>query len=581
MLRMRKRLLHSVALALFLLFVVVFPVLAAAYSATFTITEANGTAYSYLPVVVSSPNTWMAANGFMKSTALDTRVQTIGGLVYPHMVADDKILAVPTAIPASGQVNLSFTTGNSDLTSMYIVTGNGGTITRADVATMEPGNNFEFDFGTAYYNSSVTGDYKNFLYKEGAYWFGAIGGSLIAGIGGTETITQNATMGSFTVAGVNWLTQTFTTPNYPFEIITIRAYGTGFGAGGDTVTAALKAVDPATGKPTGADLASDSQAEGAANPYTFTLAYDTSPSTQYAIVLSATGDGVTINRQNTNPYAGGQVGNSADSGVTWVMDATQDIQFTVTATGYGTALVSAASTGSHTVKTTADTVNHKLWVDGVAVSTTALGGASVPDNGNDWLIMDNSTTQFLSYITYYKHTVGGALIAWYQPITIVNTTVLPDRQGAAENGAITWGSNPAGVAVTLGGMVSAGQPSVGGTTTTTPADLLPGTNPSDWFVEPDVTGALLTNPLRPIVTMVSDNTTLTELQTWRWFGIIVVVLLVGIAIRLVPRHLVVACVAGGVATVALVVMTIWPLWTLTFLALFALGGWISERSPSV
>jgi uncharacterized membrane-anchored protein YitT (DUF2179 family) len=81
--------------------------------------------------------------------------------------------------------------------------------------------------------------------------------------------------------------------------------------------------------------------------------------------------------------------------------------------------------------------------------------------------------------------------------------------------------------------------------------------------------------------MVSDNTTLSELQTWRWFGILVVVMLIGIAIRLVPKHLVIACVAGGVATVALVVMTIWPLWTLTFLALFALGGWISERSPSV
>jgi hypothetical protein len=464
---------------------------------------------------------------------------------------------------------------------MYIVTGNGGKITRADVATMEPGNNFEFDFGTLYYNSSATGDYKVFLYKEGAYWFGAIGGSIIAGIGGTETITQNATMGNYSVFGTSWLAQTFTTPNYPFEIITIRAFGTGAGAGGDTVTAALKAVDPATGKPTGADLATDSQAEGAANAYTFTLAYNTSPSTQYAIVLSATGDGVSIARQNTDPYAGGQVGNSADSGVTWAMDATSDLRFTVTATGYGTALVSSVSTGSHAAKVTADAADHKLWVDGVAVSTTALGGASVPDNGNDWLIMDNSTTQFLPYITYYKHTVAGTLITWYQPITIVNTTVLPDRQGAAEDGAITWGANPAGVAVALGGMVSAGQPSVGGTTTTTPSDLLPGTNPSNWFVEPDVTGALLTNPLRPIVTMVSDNTTLSELQTWRWFGLIVVVLLVGIAIRLVPRHLVIACVAGGVATVALVVMTIWPLWTLTFLALFALGGWISERSPSI
>jgi len=130
-------------------------------------------------------------------------------------------------------------------------------------------------------------------------------------------------------------------------------------------------------------------------------------------------------------------------------------------------------------------------------------------------------------------------------------------------------------------MTSSGQPSVGEVPETPTRDLLPPSETSDWFVEPDVSGTLQTNPLRPLITLVSDNTSLTELQTWRWFGIIVVLIVVGTAIRLVPNHLAIACVAGGAATIALVVLTIWPLYALVLLALFAAGGLISERSRSL
>jgi len=158
---------------------------------------------------------------------------------------------------------------------------------------------------------------------------------------------------------------------------------------------------------------------------------------------------------------------------------------------------------------------------------------------------------------------------------------LVDRQGGDENGRITWGVNPTGAAASLSSLVSEDQPGLATPIDEPARDVMPEIETSDWFVEPDVTGSLLTNPMRPLITMISDNTTLTELQTWRWLGIAVVLLIIVITARLVPKHLAIACFAGGAGTLLMVVMTIWPLWTLVLLILFALGGWVSERSPSV
>jgi len=74
---------------------------------------------------------------------------------------------------------------------------------------------------------------------------------------------------------------------------------------------------------------------------------------------------------------------------------------------------------------------------------------------------------------------------------------------------------------------------------------------------------------------------LTEIQTWRWYGLIIVVLVTMLAIKYVPKHLAIAGAASGVATVAMVVLTIWPLYALVWLIVCVFGGWISERSHSV
>ncbi len=130
------------------------PVLAFLYQAPFTIIEDAGTDYDMFPALVGANNTFMADNGFMQADALDTRVETLGGSDKPHMVADDFTLgAVP--VEANSQTNLFFTTGETDLTSMNILTGFEGFITTPDSATLEPGDDFRFELTDTYVNTDL------------------------------------------------------------------------------------------------------------------------------------------------------------------------------------------------------------------------------------------------------------------------------------------------------------------------------------------------------------------------------------------------------------------------------------------
>jgi hypothetical protein len=124
--------------------IVATPVFAAAYSGKYTVIESDGTDYDMLPVMSEANITWLAANGFMSATGLDTRIETLGGLDKPHMVVDDMIL---TAIPiaADSQTNLYFSTGNTALSNTDIITGYDGYFTTTDAAGLEPGGVFEID----------------------------------------------------------------------------------------------------------------------------------------------------------------------------------------------------------------------------------------------------------------------------------------------------------------------------------------------------------------------------------------------------------------------------------------------------
>lgn len=207
--------------------------------------------------------------------------------------------------------------------------------------------------------------------------------------------------------------------------------------------------------------------------------------------------------------------------------------------------------------------------------------ASIPDTSANWTFFNDNSVAYADNITI---SVNGTQRLWYAPNTIINsdgtTGNLTDRSGNGNTGIIRWGSNPVGIVTALGSFTSSGQPTVGSSTTTPTEDILPPAG-GDWDVEPAVSGALLTNPLRSIVVAISDNTTLTEMQTWRWLGVALVVLVTGATAVSVRGHQGITGIALGVALALVTAMTIFPPWTYAFVAVFVVGGIIAERKPSL
>jgi hypothetical protein len=145
--------------------------------------------------------------------------------------------------------------------------------------------------------------------------------------------------------------------------------------------------------------------------------------------------------------------------------------------------VAGISSGVHTItcsETTASGGTFSLQIDAGTPATVTSAG-SVFDNANNWLLNQNNV---MPYITYYKMTVSGTEVLKYQPITIISGTTLPDLDtgDGVQNGAITFGNNPAGISITLGsfGATAPSQAAAG----TNYANQSPGTIISDAISAP-------------------------------------------------------------------------------------------------
>jgi hypothetical protein len=243
--------------------------------------------------------------------------------------------------------------------------------------------------------------------------------------------------------------------------------------------------------------------------------------------------------------------------------------------------------GDHVIRTTANTTDLQIFVDDMvtAKNTVSLAGSSVPGNGNSWFLMSNA----MSYMDYYYHSVNGTTVVQYEPVDIIHYAgiqgILPDRTTPAEDGLITFGANPVaitgGVYTTLGGFVSSSQPAPGAIATAPTRDIIPVGGGVDLGLDQGISTKLQTNPLRPLIQMVSDNTTFTERQVWTWSGVALILLVLMLVATRVRGHQLVTGVAVAVTILALIVLTIFPLWTLIFVVVAVIAGIISERAPSL
>jgi len=222
-----------------------------------------------------------------------------------------------------------------------------------------------------------------------------------------------------------------------------------------------------------------------------------------------------------------------------------------------------------------------ITVDDVIEATfiTEPTPPSILDNANQWAMMQNNV---LPYANSISISVNGTEAVRFAPSSMIIGTTLPNELNPGTNdGVITWGANPASIGAVLGSMISSGQPGIGVTDDTATSDILPVAGGTDWDRVPAVSGALLANPMRPTVTAVSDNTTLSEYQVWIWFGIIFVVFITVLVGANVHGHHLITGVAASAAIVLMVVWTVFPLLSLLVIVLAIWGGMVSERSPSL
>lgn len=449
---------RGILLAFILLMLLNSSVLAYTYSTTITVQETNGTAYTPMTLIADIDNDMLATNNFIEADGLDTRVLYSDSEVA-HMVVDDSTIFFAYSIFGDSTNNFDYTWGNSDLTSMAIVPGYEGYFTILDAAALEPTNNFDLEV-SGYFTTTET---DNIIYKQDAFeLFVRESGTVTALI--ADSASQTLGLPAVNRANVVPATLTYIAVDNPatadgiIERVQIMAnvgndlantvVGTFFLVAGTTYECRDSvAIGAVTGLQTFEDLA---------------LEVNTG---DYIGIYFTAG-----NLENDVAGEGGLyevAGEHIDPGdqAVYALQAAEGMSLNAVVPVWVHASV---ATGEHVIAATADTVDLKIYVDTVEEDSMALGGESVPGNANDWEIMSISTP----YLDYYKHTVAGTLIAWYQPIDIISGTTLPDREGAAQDGDFTYGANPAGISVTLGSAVPSSQLTPVVTEETDPQDII-------------------------------------------------------------------------------------------------------------
>jgi hypothetical protein len=629
----------SSVIALFLMFTPI--VLAYLFTAPVTVQEANGTAYTMIGTQDTIPVAWLIAHGYMDANALDTAMSP----TVPHMVRDTTLM-LATPLPAYGQVNVNFTTGNTPATSMHIIPGYNGYITIPSAVALDLGNDFTEEADG--YVNTATGAGKNIVYKKGSFSIDAgstTAGEVTATINPLTPITYVASGADAYAANGNvtpalpagWAANDVfvclitsddnVNSTMPAGWTAIDA-GTNNGAnlrtttfyrvavGGDVAplvthaagshihsrVSAYRGVD-VSGNPF--DVTSAASVNVASLTLTFGAGVVTTRNQEMILLLGGAQSspnpsaftGAPVPTQRYTDGFGGAMAVLADytqavAGASGARSCTLDLN--VVSNGYiyalkqytaGTTLSvnAVVATGEHNVKVIANAGGNtfKLYIDTVEVDSAVLGAASCNVNTNNWLI-DQSNV--MPYMHYYSHTVGAGLVVHYHPATVIAGTVLPDLEGAAQNGAFTWGANPAGVTMAVGSLVGYTGSFADTPDETTAADRLAEVPVSDWYGDGTITkSATLNNPFRDLVLMVSDNTSLTEIQTWRWYGIGILVVAVALFAKLARGHQGITAIASG-AIIALLIAfdaTIFPLYLAVLSAGLIIGGLISERSHQI
>jgi len=233
-----------------------------------------------------------------------------------------------------------------------------------------------------------------------------------------------------------------------------------------------------------------------------------------------------------------------------------------------------------------DTVGNSGWtftgapylyinIDGSEEDAVFIGSASVPDNTNDIILMDNSTTDFMPYMGQFQYTVDDTLLINYKPNAIIVGTTLPDREGTAQNGTFTYGSNPAGIAVSMSGLVS--DYSVDVSSELGISEILPSAHETP--IAPEDAAILVKISkipiLYPVAETVSEVTGFDVIWLFRAFFLLLtlgVFILTYSKLQSIMLSGIFSCVILGMA----LTMTVFPFYALGFIIIILVGSLVME-----
>lgn len=125
---------------------------AVGYTADFTLSS-NAT-YNNYPFVLSVNNTMLADAGFMQADGLDAQVE-LGGSRLETLVADNKTLFIIPSL-GTGTATFQYTTGNTPVSYMPLITGRDGYFTITDAANLEGGDNFSNEASGYFFTDNGT-----------------------------------------------------------------------------------------------------------------------------------------------------------------------------------------------------------------------------------------------------------------------------------------------------------------------------------------------------------------------------------------------------------------------------------------
>jgi hypothetical protein len=227
----------------------------------------------------------------------------------------------------------------------------------------------------------------------------------------------------------------------------------------------------------------------------------------------------------------------------------------------------------HIVEIWNDETDFGIDIDGIPEDSVSGGHYSVYDNSNNWVLS-------MPYFDYYQHRTSDTLRLTYEPDDIISgTALLNEENPGTYDGAITFGSNPVGIDVTIGGLVSSSQQM--------PSPNIPSDQPTPDIIEPtgvsDVVGGFGTledNPLYPIVKVIGDLTNIPVPLVWVLGSLLILLIAMGICFASVPHQLITGIVGIGL-TYLFYAMGIFPWWTLIVMGCVLVALLMYERKPAL